>query len=766
MSATARPHLPFALLKPVTRPVPPTESIVIYTGGDNLDELSAIWEDAELGKVGALTIDLETKGTHPEFGDEIVGISFADDRGAIYVDLQGCAPGTWEFLLRGLHESQIPLAAYNVSFDAAFMMRDLQKFGISETGWLNWKYDAYALHRDLAREAFPGQQWGLKYCQVNLLGWELRGDVELSEWLVANGYKNSAGNAQKGEMWRSPVDILGKYCALDSYSTKELLEYVLLPVANRFPVALPYHVAFLDLIRHVCWAQLAGIVIDTPRLTTYRQELAGKIEQAEAEFRAHPLVAKYLDEYHTHVLKAALETEPARYKKRAPPKPPKSKFTKDGSVSKTWINYEERLREFEEAEPEETVAYQNWVAKIAGINSMQLFNLNSGEDKRWLFYDKMGFPVKLTTDSGLPAVDNKALLGFGEVGKLLGVYNDYTKEAGYVDACLEKVQHDGLLHPHLKTPGTFTGRLGGSDGLNVQQVPGSVEYLSCFTTIPGYSMVILDVAALEPHTTAGTSLDKSYMSLYGPGRPANDVYLFVAAQIRNFGEPILACGYDPLNPTKDAVKKAKSECSKLRKIAKVLVLSAGYGAGARKIWQTLQLSGVDITLEAVQDIHTQFWQLFSGVKSYESFLSAQIDAFGFCLNGIGQPITMADHRRKDVVNTCSQSCGHAMFVMYLQMLSRNLDKAGIKYQPMIWDLHDAVMLYCPIEQAKECARIMEQTLLVDANELLQGMVRLNGTANIVTNWAADKCEDYTQWLDTRPPEVQKQLTLPAQFATL
>ena len=761
MSATARPHLPYALLRPVTRPIPTTDNIVIHVAGDNLDELSDIWEAAELGKVGALTLDLETTGTHPEFGDKVVGISFADDRGAIYVDLREGNPDAWEFILRGLHKSNIPLAAYNVSFDAAFLMRDLRKFGISETGWLNWKYDAYALHRDLAREAFVGQQWGLKYCQVNLLGWELRGDEELAEWLIEHGYKNSAGNAQKGEMHRAPKEILGKYCALDSYSTKELLEFVLLPVAKKFPVVLPYHEAFLDLIRHVCWAQLAGITIDVPRLTYYRADLGQQIERAEAKFRAHPEVSRHLKEYKEYVLKSALEQEPTRYKKRTPPKAPKQKFCKDGSVSKSWVNYEEKLRAFEASTPEETVAYQNWVGKVAGIEAMQPFNLNSGEDKRWLFYDKMGFPVKLTTDSGLPAVDNKALLGFGEAGKLLGDYNDLVKEASYVDACLEKTKVDGLLHPHLKTPGTFTGRLGGSDGLNVQQVPASPGYLSCYVAPEGNSLIILDVAALEPHTLAGTSLDASYMSLYGPGRPANDVYLFVAAQIKNFGEPILACGYAPYNPTKEAVKKAKVECSKLRKIAKVLVLSAGYGAGAMKIWQTLQLSGIDITLEEVKEIYAQFWQLFAGVKSYESFLLAQIDAFGYCLNGIGQPITLANHRLKDVVNACTQSCGHSMFVLYLQLLARNLEKAGIRYRPMIWDLHDAVMLYCPTSQAKECAQIMEDTLRIDTNRILGGQVKLNGSAAIVTNWAADKCEDYKDWLATQPADVQKRLTAPA-----
>ena len=80
---------------------------------------------------------------------------------------------------------------------------------------------------------------------------------------------------------------------------------------------------------------------------------------------------------------------------------------------------------------------------------------------------------------------------------------------------------------------------------------------------------------------------------------------------------------------------------------------------------------------------------------------------------------------------------------------------------MIWDLHDAVMLYCPWEQARQCAKIMDDTLCVELNEKLRGPVKLTGSTAIVTNWAADKSEDYDKWLAKQPEEVRRKLTPPS-----
>ena len=160
--------------------------------------------------------------------------------------------------------------------------------------------------------------------------------------------------------------------------------------------------------------------------------------------------------------------------------------------------------------------------------------------------------------------------------------------------------------------------------MNPQQQPKVEGYMKCFTARRGNVLLQMDIDALEPGGTAELSRDPSMWTLYGPGAVANDIYLFVLAGIDKFREEITSVGYDPLNPTKDAISATKKAFKGLRAIGKKVHLSSGYGAGAFKIWKDLLLAGVDITLEAVEEVHVGYWQVFAGVKEYEIILSSVI----------------------------------------------------------------------------------------------------------------------------------------------
>jgi DNA polymerase I-like protein with 3'-5' exonuclease and polymerase domains len=202
---------------------------------------------------------------------------------------------------------------------------------------------------------------------------------------------------------------------------------------------------------------------------------------------------------------------------------------------------------------------------------------------------------------------------------------------------------------------------------------------------------------------------------------------------------IRAAGYDPLKNTKESVAHAKKEAKDARQVAKVIHLAASYGARPRKIAQTLQLNGMDVTLEQAEDMFNRYWALFAKVKQYEQFLQAQWERNGgWILNPIGRPLAVAQDYLRDVVNRSIQSGGHDCFVLYLSILSDCLRSASIDYKPYIWDLHDAVMLTVPDEQVEETVRIMDHTAMNLLNEKLGGKVKLKGETNVVSNWAADK----------------------------
>jgi DNA polymerase I-like protein with 3'-5' exonuclease and polymerase domains len=202
---------------------------------------------------------------------------------------------------------------------------------------------------------------------------------------------------------------------------------------------------------------------------------------------------------------------------------------------------------------------------------------------------------------------------------------------------------------------------------------------------------------------------------------------------------IRAAGYDPLENTKESVAYAKKEAKDARQIAKVIHLAASYGARPRKIAQTLQLNGLDVTLDQAEDMFNRYWALFAKVKEYEQFLQAQWERNdGWILNPIGRPLAVAQDYIRDIVNRSIQSGGHDCFVLYLSLLSERLRTHGIHYRPYVWDLHDAVMLTVPEEQVAKTVHIMDHEAMDALNTMLGGKVRLKGDTNVVDNWAADK----------------------------
>ena len=687
-----------------------------------------------------VVLDLETTGLHPR-SSRVVGFALATSAGSTYFHI-GESGQAYEMFVRICQEfdaQQTPLVAHNVAFDSCFLPTAC-----------NWVFCTYAAYKHLASEGYAGQKWDLKSAQVEMLGWEDKGDVELVEWLTEH-------KLTKGDMWRAPKDILGKYCALDAESTWQLYNHVLLPTVNRFPAYKDYHTRFLDLVWHVREMRMEGIHVDAEQLAQYNHTLQGRIADKRTAFLSDPDVLPNVTNFNTRVFEEeCLAKEPAKYRKGEELGNEPAKFKKDGGISLNWVKWDQRRQELEGKEPEVSQNWVRWNEKHQAFQDglrnfiqedlykdLGLFNPQSSKHKQWLFYEVLQYEAKVFTDNEnnpQPAVDEEALQGFGRPGALLISLNNDLKLQSMVQSCLDKLDGN-LLRVGLKCPGTYTGRLGGSDGLNVQNVPKDEGYLQCWTPPPGHKLLILDFASLEPHVLAAASLDPTLMRIYGPQSTGWDcIYLSVGSQLGGRVESMIrAAGYDPLENTKESVAYAKKEAKDARQIAKVIHLAASYGARPRKIAQTLQLNGLDITLDQAEDMFNRYWALFAKVKEYEQFLQAQWERNdGWILNPIGRPLAVAQDYTRDIVNRSIQSGGHDCFVLYLSLLSERLRTHGIHYRPYVWDLHDAVMLTVPEEQVAKTVHIMDHEAMDALNTMLGGKVRLKGDTNVVDNWAADK----------------------------
>ena len=457
--------------------------------------------------------------------------------------------------------------------------------------------------------------------------------------------------------------------------------------------------------------QLRGILVDQEILLACRDSLTERITAAMDKFLSHPQVAPHIAEYNAEVRAAWMRARPPT-------------FLKDGkTVSKRWEAWRDRE--------------ERWLDDNG-------FNVNSKQQLAWLLYDKLNHPVLVFTETGRPAVSRKVLPSLGEPGKLLSKYNLYKKRLGYVEAMIAKTARDGLLHPQFNTVGTVTGRLGGSSGLNLQQMPKVAEFLAALKARPGHKLVQADAEALEPVILAEFSQDRTLMKLYGPDAKQNDIYLYVGAQLPGIGESIRRW-YDPENPQPEGIAAAKEHCKKERAVAKIVVLAANYNAGPLKIQETMKFAGIDLSLTEVRAIHRAYWRLFAGVKRFEEKLRDMWTVReGWIPSILGTPICVDAEYVKDIVNRFCQTSGHQVLQLWISHIDRLRKERGVTMHPWLVDNHDESIWECPEEQADAAAQIMRDALDCTNAELGMG-IPIKAPPMIVGNLAEIK--DPNGWKD-------------------
>lgn len=728
---TLTTHPRFVLIEP--RPTPARVGRMYQQVCPN--NVSELLDQAAQSPV--LAIDFETRGSDyslPDTEAYVVGVGLAWDKGSCYIDLIAYAqPHEVDKLVRLIQDHK-GLVAHNVYFDGGWIRRDL---GVHS----DWLACTFGLYMQCASEGWEGQKWGLKEAMVDVLLWSDTNETELDTWLVENGYKKQNNAPLKGEMWRAPPAIIGRYCVLDAEATYLLYTEHLAPLLKRFPKLADYHRR--DFLPHVMVhidQKIAGIMTDRKHWVAYATELEAAIVNSEQTFREHPLVKPHVDAWEREALEGFLATEPPRYKKKKERKEP-ARYTKSGDVSKNWLKW----KALEEEPPVESLNWKRWYDKKVGIEfgvePGYSFNLQSGDHLRWLMYDKLKHKVLLQTDSGMPAISEDALQSMGDVGQILIGRALKVKELSYVADYIERVEHRPTIHPSFKMPGTVTGRLAGKSP-NMQNLPKTRGTLSGFVSRPGHSFVDCDVNALEMVVTAELSQDRNLLALYGPTAKKNDIYLFYGSMMAGIGPKLTSLGYDPYAPTAEAMDATKKAFKKERGIAKLLILSDNYGSGVKKKQKILSLNGVDMSLDEVQEMHTSLLEAKSGVTSYVTWLQDEWRANGgYVENGYGRPICVDEKYLKDILNRVVQSTGHDILQLYSRIAAELLNEAKLSWTPIVMDWHDESIIEVPDEQVETAKKIMEVDAYAELNRVLGGTCPLKGSAAVAKTLAGIKLEE-------------------------
>ena len=404
-----------------------------------------------LGGSGPTYVDFETTGLdmiEKDFRAVGVGIASSKCPQGAYAPINSDDDYRW--LVTALYKQN--LVGFNIGYDAKVLHRMSLDVGITPVSF-PWMGDTLVLYKMLDNRGTTGQSWSLKTAQKEVLGWSETNEVDLDNWLIDNGYSRKSGGkliAQKGEMWRAPVHILGHYCGLDAVSTMQLDEH-LHAIGHKFPEMMSiYEREFMVLAKLTHEQFWHGLYVDKEKLDLYLVDLNGRIDALQEQFIKDSPASAHITEYNQAHIQKVLDAKP-------------DQFTKTGKVA---------------------ARYTKWQQKLEEVKGQNHFNLSSKQQLRWLFYERLytlGTPrqkknwkgdvitrfnpttkkewviwevdildegrVILTVEGkayhgDVPAfsVDKEALRKLGEAGDVLFRYNALIKERGYVVAMLESLK--------------------------------------------------------------------------------------------------------------------------------------------------------------------------------------------------------------------------------------------------------------------------------------------------------------------------------------
>jgi len=177
------------------------------------------------------------------------------------------------------------------------------------------------------------------------------------------------------------------------------------------------------------------------------------------------------------------------------------------------------------------------------------------------------------------------------VGARLGVKTtlEETRTQRFIDIALR-----GSLPVPIKYYAAHTGRWGGSDSINLQNLPSrganAGKLKKSIEAPPGYVIIDCDSSQIEARTVAWLAGQKDLVDAFDKGQ---DVYKIMASAI--YGKP-------ESEVTKDE-----------RFVGKTTILGAGYGMGAAKFQAQLKTFGVDIPLDECQRIITVYRQSYPAI---------------------------------------------------------------------------------------------------------------------------------------------------------
>jgi DNA polymerase-1 len=331
------------------------------------------------------------------------------------------------------------------------------------------------------------------------------------------------------------------------------------------------------------------------------------------------------------------------------------------------------------------------------------FNLNSPQQLSEALFERLELtPPDRTqrTSSGYystAAGTLEAMKGDHPVVDWVHEYRELAKlKNTYVDALpLQVNPSTGRVHTSYNQAGSVTGRLASSDP-NLQNIPIRTELgrqvRRAFMADQGNALLSVDYSQVELRIVAHMSNDETMLGAFQAGQ---DIHAATAAAIYDI--PI------------DQVSKEQ------RNRAKGVNFGLIYGMSAFGLSRY-----TDITLAEAEDFVIAYFEQFPGVKSYLDGMKTQAAEMGYVETLLGRRRyflglktqtnrNIRNREEREAINAPIQ--GTAADIMKIAMLRvpNALKEANLSAK-MLLQVHDELVLECPIEELKPTADLVSKVM--------------------------------------------------------
>lgn len=256
----------------------------------------------------------------------------------------------------------------------------------------------------------------------------------------------------------------------------------------------------------------------------------------------------------------------------------------------------------------------------------------------------------------------------------------------------------GRIHPDFRQIGATGGRMSCSDP-NLQQVPNTPEYRSCFRAPAGRKLVIADYSQIELRILADWSQDAALVKALLSGE---DLHCVTASQM--FGIPL------------EQVSKNQ------RAAAKQLNYGIMYGLGAPGL-----AARIDCPTEEAEGLIRKYFAAYSGVATFlrEAADRAIKDRESRTRSGRLISFTFDSNDRSQVAanqrlgkNAPIQGSSADIIKRALALLHDALKPLGAR---MVNCIHDEIVVEVTEAEAQECASILEHEMVRAAREFIRSV---------------------------------------------